>query len=370
MIKKIDMVVPDEFLKPMLPVAYGLLIIEIAANHGINQKQMTEGIIQKPAILSDPNEKLSHIQWLRLVSRALRLTQRAEFGIEFGLLNSPLIHGSVGHGLLSLPTVRAALDFAIRYSSLITVGIGTRLIESNNSAYINFAEQYPHESIFPFCEKIPTGFIRRCIAEMFTIGWWSVLNRAGLFVDHPVLLHFNFPEPEHIGLYVSQLPPIKFNSERLAIEFPLAVLDRPINLVDPIAARLAEAQCQSQLRSLNMESSLIDKVLSAIISAGYEPHPRLEMIAERLHTSPRTLKRRLQEHGTSYEKLLNQQRQADCYKLLSNPRLSIEVIGHQLGYSSQNNFNRAFRGWTGTSPSTYRKRQLGEAADQRPPQPR
>lgn len=354
------MAIPEDLLAPLLPAAYGVLLIEVAVHHGARREQMLDGIFSNTESLNGNNGKISHVQCARLIERALTLTNRPELGVEFGLRNSPLIHGSVGHGFLSLPKFREAINFAIRYSNLITIGIDSKLVESDESASIIFFGKLPFELIRFYSQTVTPEMLRRCVAEMFTVGWWAVLQRSGLFSEATPVIHFDFPRPAYFDAYTSILPPVKFDSDRLAIEFPRKVLDQQINLVDDIAARIAEEQCQTQLRSLGMETTLIDKVLSVIARIGYDPHPRLELVAEQLNLSSRTLKRRLHEQGTNYEKLLNQRRQADCFKLLGNPSLSIDAIGQKLGYSSQNNFHRAFRGWTGTSPSAYRKRQLGE----------
>ncbi|MDO9452943.1 MAG: helix-turn-helix domain-containing protein [Stagnimonas sp.] len=355
------MALPGEILKPLIPNVYGLLTVEVALALGADRVAMTDGIIRPPDMLNDSSKRISHLQWGRLLVRALKLTQRPEIGIEHGLRNSPLMHGSITYGALSQPTVRDAMHFLARYSSLILAGVDTMLVESDKSAFLIISEKFAFGTIPYFSGSLPPEAVRQSLAEIFVIGYYSAFAKAGVLAGHTVVLHFDAPEPAYFPMYAGRLPPVRFSSDKLGIEFPLALMDSPLLLADPIAARIAEAQCEVLLESMALEDSLIAKVLSVIDSMGYEPHPRLEAIAKRLHVSPRTLKRRLQELGTSYEKLLNRKRQEDCLELLTNPRLSIDAIGQSLGYSSQNNFTRAFRSWAGISPSAYRKRKLDEA---------
>ena len=77
--------------------------------------------------------------------------------------------------------------------------------------------------------------------------------------------------------------------------------------------------------------------------------------------SSRTLRRRLTEHNLTFEALLEQVRRGRTLNLLANPGLSIERITEEVGYSDVRSFRRAFRRWTGMSPSAFRN----ESADAR-----
>jgi AraC-like DNA-binding protein len=81
----------------------------------------------------------------------------------------------------------------------------------------------------------------------------------------------------------------------------------------------------------------------------------LEDIAQQIGVSPRTLKRRLADGGTSYSELLDEQRQERALLLLRDESLSREQIAERLGYSDAANFTRAFRRWTGKTPGMVRR---------------
>jgi len=83
----------------------------------------------------------------------------------------------------------------------------------------------------------------------------------------------------------------------------------------------------------------------------------LDQVAERMHVSVRTLKRRLAEHDTSYSALLDEARRDRATHLLRAGELGVDEIGARLGYSDPANFARAFRRWTGISPRAFRKKQ-------------
>ena len=77
--------------------------------------------------------------------------------------------------------------------------------------------------------------------------------------------------------------------------------------------------------------------------------------ADLVGISGRTLQRRLAQHGTTYNELLNQARFDAAKQLLQDKSISVSNIGFELGYTNSANFTRAFRRWTGLSPRQYRQ---------------
>jgi AraC-like DNA-binding protein len=101
-----------------------------------------------------------------------------------------------------------------------------------------------------------------------------------------------------------------------------------------------------------------DRVLALLTSTGGQ-YPGLDTAAERLHLSARTLKRRLAEESTTFGDLLDEVRKRDSVQLLLNADRAIDEIAARVGYADPANFRRAFKRWTGVSPSEYRAQQLG-----------
>lgn len=82
-----------------------------------------------------------------------------------------------------------------------------------------------------------------------------------------------------------------------------------------------------------------------------------ENVAKALNVSARSLNAKLSECDTSYQELLEELRSKLAQQYLDNKHLSLTQIGYQLGFSDTSSFARAFRRWTGQSPSKYRSRQ-------------
>jgi len=80
----------------------------------------------------------------------------------------------------------------------------------------------------------------------------------------------------------------------------------------------------------------------------------LDVIAELLDLSPRTLRRRLTEYDTTFTEVVENWRFKACLHLLEQDNTRVSEIAEQLGYANTPNFERAFRRWTGQTPGNYR----------------
>ena len=83
--------------------------------------------------------------------------------------------------------------------------------------------------------------------------------------------------------------------------------------------------------------------------------PELNGVAADLDVHPQTLRRRLSAEGTTFKEIKNQVRRDTALHFLGKQGLSIEEIAHRAGFSESSAFIRAFKGWTGVTPYTYRK---------------
>ncbi|QIA65671.1 helix-turn-helix domain-containing protein [Vibrio astriarenae] len=82
----------------------------------------------------------------------------------------------------------------------------------------------------------------------------------------------------------------------------------------------------------------------------------IDWFANILCTTPRTLQRQLRTQSLSFKQLKEQTRKDHAMKLLTETDLSTSDIAWESGYSDLSNFNRAFKAWTGTTPSAFRRK--------------
>jgi len=80
-----------------------------------------------------------------------------------------------------------------------------------------------------------------------------------------------------------------------------------------------------------------------------------ERVAAPLNISPRHLRRKLSQEGTSYEQLADDVRREAALRMISDGQLSLTSIAYELGFLDPSSFTRAFRRWTNMSPTAYRR---------------
>ena len=130
----------------------------------------------------------------------------------------------------------------------------------------------------------------------------------------------------------------------------------PLRRRDPSLRRWLERQAADILARLPADGDVRDEVrhvLSTQLAAG---ELRIDAVARRLATTPRTLQRRLASAGTSFEALCDDARRQAASTYLADTTLSIAEVAYLLGYSEPTAFHRAFKRWHGATPHAFRHR--------------
>jgi AraC-like DNA-binding protein len=97
------------------------------------------------------------------------------------------------------------------------------------------------------------------------------------------------------------------------------------------------------------------QVICALLGNG-SGHPSVQLVADRMGTSVRTLQRRLQATGATYAALVQEARCTAAREMLKEGRQRIADVARALGYSDPAHFTRAFRRSTGLTPRDFRRR--------------
>ncbi len=82
--------------------------------------------------------------------------------------------------------------------------------------------------------------------------------------------------------------------------------------------------------------------------------PHFDEIAARLNMSASTLRRRLIEENTSYQRIKDERRRTLAIEYLHRKNLKIHDISEMLGFAETSSFVRSFRKWMGMTPKAYR----------------
>ncbi|HUR41611.1 MAG TPA: AraC family transcriptional regulator ligand-binding domain-containing protein [Verrucomicrobiae bacterium] len=157
-----------------------------------------------------------------------------------------------------------------------------------------------------------------------------------------------------------------FGQPRTALEFPRALLDRPLEGAYPALHQQAEYRVEQRLSKLTRTDGLV-----AAIEAACLREPRLlglgiERVADKLGLGARTLQRRLQDEGQRFADVLARMRYRLAIRHLEQPGADVESVSEKLGFSDRRSFTRAFTRWSGVTPSAFLRRVSPEKTIVRP----
>ena len=145
----------------------------------------------------------------------------------------------------------------------------------------------------------------------------------------------------------------RFGCRATAIGFPLELLSKPLQ--GDIAA-FTKPENEPEDIALNADfGNSLRRVLKNYMR--FTPLS-LDITAEILGITPRTLQRYLKKSGLTYQDVIDQLRYESALPLLKNQQQNILEIALELGYSDAAHFSRAFRRWAGMSPSEYRRQHV------------
>ncbi len=149
--------------------------------------------------------------------------------------------------------------------------------------------------------------------------------------------------------------PVVFNDVHVAVRFPTPLLALPMPHRDPALRTLLDRQAQALLRTMPESSAFHRALRQALPRLLTDGRGSLHDMAAALHMSPRTLQRRLSEHGANWQQFLDHARAGLAAEYLADHTLSLSDVALLLGFSEQSAFTRAFRRWHGSTPGRWRR---------------
>jgi AraC-like DNA-binding protein len=153
-----------------------------------------------------------------------------------------------------------------------------------------------------------------------------------------------------------------YASDEDSIAFDRSLLLMPQPHHQPYVHQVLVRHASVLLDRLGSEESLSSKVGRAIAKSLPLAEADARRVAKALGMSRQTLHRKLASEKTSFASILTKLRREAAEAQLASNAHSIAEIALLLGYSDPAAFNRAFRRWTGQSPSAYRAARRAQAA--------
>lgn len=136
--------------------------------------------------------------------------------------------------------------------------------------------------------------------------------------------------------------------------FENADMDRPFLTENQKMWLFFEPSLRQRLADLDRSAGMLERVRSTLLECLPAGEVSMQTVSRKLAVSTRTLQRRLQEEGTTFQQTLDALRGSLAHHYLRNTHMSGAEISFLLGYEDSNSFARAFQAWTGKTPQTVR----------------
>jgi AraC-like DNA-binding protein len=173
---------------------------------------------------------------------------------------------------------------------------------------------------------------------------------------NPLRVSFTFAPPHDIDEHVRvfRVRP-RFRAAAAAIALSRDTWELPTRSPDPELFALLDAHARVLLDRAPAAEKLVERVRLVVGTELPGAPPSLSLVARRLGTSPRSLQRRLDAGATSYTELVDSVRRERAETFLLARDVSLAEVSWLVGFSDQSAFTRAFKRWTGRTPSEYRR---------------
>ena len=147
--------------------------------------------------------------------------------------------------------------------------------------------------------------------------------------------------------------PLRFATGENALVLPVALSTCPVVAPDPSLLSLLDRYAADRLGEPRA-ATFADRARAALSEELQAGNVTAHGLAARLKVSVRTLHRTLAAEGTSYRRLLDQLRLDTAERHLLDDRVSVAEVAFLVGFSELSAFHRAFKRWTGSTPSAFR----------------
>ncbi|WP_204249020.1 AraC family transcriptional regulator [Nocardia arizonensis] len=321
------------------------LLVEFAAERGVPASVCLRHSGLRARRLVELDAVVSPEQELAVIANIVdALADRPGLGLAAGDRYHVTTHGIWGYALISSRTLRAAITLGLRYLDL-SFSFCRIVARQEGDVLTLVVDPSPvAEPVRRFVAERDLGIIGSLHRELVGVG--ARARRAGLAYAEP-----DPSAREHIRRLLGLAP--DYGAGRYSISFDLARIDEPLPLAEPHTAAMAEQQCR-ELLERQVGSGLAGRVRNLLLGNPARP-PTGDQVAASLFMTPRTLRRRLIEEGSSYRRILDEVRRGLAEQLLDETRLSVGEIAERLGYAETAAFTHAFRRWTGAPPRAHRR---------------
>jgi AraC-like DNA-binding protein len=319
-------------------------VLQLVASRGHSAERLCKGLGFTPEHLCDAGFRVSYRQTSLLVRRAMQRWGDPAIGIAVGARQTVVCFGMPGLGMLTCATLGEAFLYLIRNqraAGALTTNELSVLDEHHFATEVT--TRFHDAELEPF-------FIEEIFVSGVAVA--RALVGAGF---RPSRLELRYPRPSYAGAYSEYFRcPVEFNAPRNRLISDMSWYHCPLPTYDRFMQATLQAQIDQLLAVDTPRNDLVESIMN-VLRASVDEVPGLARIGATLNLSERTLRRRLADLDTSYQRLVDQVRYECALDLLRRSEMPLVEVAMATGFTDARNFRRAFKRWSGVLPNQVRQ---------------
>jgi len=315
----------------------GLDVTQLFSRHGID-----------PAVFSKPDARIPISVWDAATRDAAERISDPSFGLLAAQCWHPSSLGALGYAWLTSSTLRTGLGRLVRYWRLLGEGSSGYLEETTDGLRLVIER---HGS-----PPLDDGAVNAVVVDFITSMVMGMCRMNAGELLQPLVVHLHREQPEDPEPYLKFFGcEVKFGANGDFMTFSREDVDAALPTSNRQLAATMDRILVDRLAQLD-KSNVVARCQSQLLEQLSSGAVTEESMASQLHMSRRTLQRKLADADLTYKQLVDDTRRDLAMRHLDDSSYSITDVTFLLGFSQQSAFTRAFKRWTGMSPSEYRTR--------------
>lgn len=300
------------------------------ATRGVSALEFFQRLGISPGVFQNPDIWLPRADCFRIGNEMAAIAQDPFAGAYVGHLTEIRSLGIWGERVMDSMNVAQACAVASIHAAMLHQGGEVHIVTEGRTTKLI------HQFSGP-CGEDPRQFV---------FGSMAVLRKIPLMAGEPSAIRVHLKAsraPGDDALEECLGPNLRLNAAYNMIEFDRDLLD--------IALKDQRDDAWKTTEALNATLQTADVLVRQIAD---QDQSKLIAISKSVGLSPRTLQRRLKYCGVDFDALRDETRRHEALQLIASRKYNATEIAYMVGYSDQAHFNRAFKRWTGSTPTRYR----------------
>ncbi|WP_416979730.1 AraC family transcriptional regulator [Streptomyces sp. T028] len=282
----------------------------------------------------------------RILRHAAKKLNCPDFGLRLAAYQNLSELGPLALAVGNCDTVGEGLDCASRFlfvhNQALRLSCGPDPERYAGVSAVEYHMTHPDIPYEPQTIDGGLGLLHRILVTMS--GGYDLL---GVYLPHPPLTD----ESVYAGFFGA---PVRFDAGQALLRVPSKLFAQPMSTpVNPELRRMVVEYLESHYT--DPRESVTTAVRSAVGRALGTVPVRIDLVAEWLHTHPRTLQRRLAQEGTSFQAILDDVRKNAAHRLLTGTDMPFSQVASLVELAGQAALTRAVRRWFGRTPTRVRR---------------